>query len=287
MKPWRSRKSIENMKQSEIEDIEIDLLLEAIFSRYGHDFRQYAMASITRRVRQFLIKCGCTTISEMIPRLLRDETFFEQLLGQFSITVTEMFRDPSAYRSIRKNVVPLLRTYPFIKIWHAGCATGEEAYALAILLKEEGLYDKATIFATDFNDTALEKAREGIYSLENIQQSTKNYGKAGGTGAFSDYYQARYGSAAIDNALKKNITFANHNLVTDGVFSETHLVLCRNVLIYFDKELQNRVLGLFKDSLAPGGFLCLGSKESLMFSEVQDGFETIDGQWKIFRRKNE
>ena len=275
----------EAMKKIDIEDIEIELLLEAIFRRYGHDFRHYARASIMRRAKQFLARCECGAISEMIPRLLHDESFFEELIGNFSITVSEMFRDPPAYRSIRKNVVPVLKTWPFVKIWHAGCATGEEAYTLAILLKEEGLYDRATIFATDFNDTALEKARQGIYPMDDARLFTENYQKAGGAGSFSDYYHAHYGSAAMDSALRKNITFANHNLVTDGVFSETHLVLCRNVLIYFDKVLQDRVLGLFRDSLTAGGFLCLGSKESILFSGVREHFETVDEKWRIFRKK--
>jgi chemotaxis protein methyltransferase CheR len=272
------------MKRNDIENIEITLLLEAIFQRYGYDFRSYARASIERRVRHFLPKCGCATISELIPRLLHDESFFEPLVHEFSITVSEMFRDPTVYRRIREKVVPFLKTYPFVKIWHAGCASGEEVYSLAILLKEEGLYDRATIFATDFNDSALEQARQGIYALETVQQFTSNYQQAGGTRSFSEYYHAHYEAMAIDETLKRNITFANHNLATDGVFGEMHLILCRNVLIYFNKELQNRALKLFRDSLARGGFLCLGSKESLLFSDVQTDLKPIDEKARIYQK---
>lgn len=273
------------MKKNEIENIEITLLLEAIFERYGHDFRSYARASVERRIKQFLSKSGSNTISEMIPKLLHDESFFERFVQEFSITVTKMFRDPLVYRSIREKVVPFLKTYPFIKIWHAGCATGEEAYSLAILLKEESLYDRTTLFATDFNDAALDKAKQGIYALDNMKEFTLNYQQAGGTRSFSEYYHAHYGSIAINRSLKKNITFANHNLVTDSVFTEMHLILCRNVLIYFNKALQHRVLNLFSDSLVHGGFLCLGTKESLQFFDVQDHFKTVDGKRRIYRKK--
>jgi len=272
-------------KKRETESIEIDLLLDAVFKQYGYDFRQYARSSIDRRVRHFLMKSGCSTISEMIPRLLRDEPFFGEMVRAFSITVTEMFRDPHVYASIRENVVPFLKTYPFIKAWHAGCATGEEAYSLAIVLKEEGLYDKTTIFATDFNDEVLEKAKQGIYAIEKVKQITKGYQAAGGRESFSEYYQAKYGAAAISGQLRDNITFANHNLVTDRVFGEMHLILCRNVLIYFDRELQDRVLGLFDESLVRGGFLCLGTKESLAFSGVESRFEPIDKKAKIYRKR--
>lgn len=207
------------------------------------------------------------------------------MVMEFSITVTEMFRDPSMYLSLRDNIIPVLKSYPFIKIWHAGCATGEEAYSLAILIEEEGLGEKATFFATDFNDAALGKAKEGIFDLSNVRQDTENYQKAGGRRSFSDYYHARYGAMAIKNALKEKITFANHNLVIDQVFSETHLICCRNVLIYFNRGLQERVLGLFYDSLVNGGFLCLGLKESLLFSGFQEKFKEIDGKNKIFQKK--
>ena len=274
------------MKPCEIENIEIDLLLDAIFRRYGHDFRHYARASVERRVRHFLSRAGCATISEMIPKLLHEETFFAGFLGQFSITVTEMFRDPFVYKSIRENVLPMLQTYPFIKVWHAGCASGEEAYSLAIVLKEADLYDQSTIYATDYNDLVLQKAREGIYDLESMKLFTKNYQDSGGKSSLSEYYHAEYGAIVMDKGLRRNITFANHNLVTDSVFSETHLILCRNVLIYFDRELQDRVLELFSDSLVRGGFLCLGSKESVQFSAVKDDFKIFDEKSRIYQKKS-
>ena len=273
------------MKSIEIENLEINLLLDAIYQRYGYDFRNYARASVERRARQFLVKSGCNSISELIPRLLHDESFFAELVREFSITVTEMFRDPSVYRTLKERVFPLLNTYPFFKIWHAGCATGEEVYSLAILLKEEGLYKRATIFATDFNDWALEQAKQGIYSIDNIKKCTSNYQKAGGTNSFSEYYHAKYDSIVIDKSLRKNVTFANHNLVIDGIFSEMHLILCRNVLIYFDKTLQNRVLNLFNGSLVYGGFLCLGNKESLLFSDIQDKFDPVEERERIYQKK--
>ena len=272
------------MKKTDIEAIEVKLLLEAVFDRYGYDFRHYSRASIERRVRQFQGKSGCSTISDMIPKLLHDESFFGIFVREFSITVTDMFRDPFVYQSIRKTVVPLLKTYPFIKIWHAGCATGEEAYSLAIVLKEETLYDRATLFATDFNDAALDEAKKGIYSLANAKKFTENYQAADGTSSFSDYYHARYEAMVMNKALKENITFANHNLVTDTVFGEMHLILCRNVMIYFEKQLQERVLRLFCDSLVHGGILCLGTKESLKFSQVRENFEVIDENARIYRK---
>lgn len=273
------------MNKTEVEEIEIDLLLEALFRRYGYDFRHYAKASITRRIRHLLEKSGHSRTSEMIPELLYDKSFFEKIVYDFSITVTEMFRDPGFYRAIREKVIPYLKTYPFIKIWHAGCATGEEVYSIAIVLKEEGLYDRATIFATDFNNAALAKGKEGIYSLENIKQYTLNYQDAGGTSSFSEYYHAQYDSVIMDQSLKKNITFANHNLVTDNTFSEMHLILCRNVLIYFNKTLQDRVLRLFHDSLIHGGFLCLGTKESIQFADVAEAYERTDKKHKIYQKK--
>ena len=273
------------MNPSDIETIEVTLLLEAMFERYGYDFRNYSRASIERRVRQFQNKSGCSTIAEMIPKLLHDESFFRVFVQDFSITVTDMFRDPFVYLSLRKNVVPILQTYPFVKIWHAGCATGEEAYSLAIVLKEEGLYDRATLFATDFNDAALDVAKKGIYALDNAKKFTTNYQAAGGTASFSEYYHARYQAMAINTSLRENMTFANHNLATDSVFGEMHLILCRNVFIYFEKTLQDRVLNLFSDSLVHGGILCLGTKESLTFSNVKNRFQTIDEDARIYQKK--
>ena len=273
------------MKQNEIENIEVTLLLQAIYDRYGYDFRHYARASVERRARYVMSLEKLNSISEMIPLLLRDEPFFERLVHYFSITVTELFRDPFVYLALKEKVFPILQTYPFIKIWHAGGATGEEVYSLAILLKENGLYDRSTIFCTDFNDEALASGKQGIYNIDNIKGATLNYQKAGGSGSLSEYYHAKYDSISMDKSLKRRITFANHNLVSDGIFGEMHLVLCRNVMIYFDTVLQNKVLNLFSDSLTNGGFLCLGTKESLQFSEVENKFVTFSEKEKIYRKK--
>jgi chemotaxis protein methyltransferase CheR len=267
----------------EIEKIETDLLLDAIYRRYGHDFRGYARTHLERRIRRFLGKIRYTAISELIPKVLHEETFFEKLALEFSITVTEMFRDPFVYRSIREKVVPFLRTYPFIRVWIAGCSTGEEAYSLAIVLKEEGLLQRSTIFATDFNDSALQRAREGVYAIGNIRQFTENYQQGGGIDSFSKYYHAHYGRVTIDQSLKERIVFANHNLATDAVFNEVHLILCRNVLIYFDQDLQDRVLTVFSESLTRRGFLCLGTSEEVQFSKVRDCFKIIDNSARIFQ----
>ncbi len=273
------------MGSSENERIEIELLLEAIYRRYGYDFRSYARASIERRTRQFLSSTGCTTVSQMIPLVMHDEEFFSRLARYYSISVTEMFRDPFVYRSVRENIIPILRTWPHFKVWHAGCATGEEVYSLAIVLKEENIYERATIYATDFNDEALEKSREGVYSIEKVQEATRNYQQAGGKEPFSEYYHARYGAAVMDGALKKRITFSLHNLVSDHVFGEMHVVFCRNVLIYFNRELQTRALGLFTESLVHGGFLCLGTKEDLQFTSVSEHYDIVDAKAKIYRKK--
>ena len=273
------------MQNEKIENIEIDLFLDALYRCYGYDFRHYAKASVRRRARHILAKSGANTISELIPRVLHDEAFAQKAIYDFSITVTEMFRDPTFYNSVRKNVVPYLKTYPFFKVWLAGCATGEEVYSLAILLLEEDMLDRATIFATDINETALKKAREGIYALKDVQQYTINYQKAGGKQSFSDYYHAQNDSVIMDQKLKANVTFAHHNLVTDSVFSEVQLIFCRNVLIYFDRTLQNWVLNTFTESLNHGGFLCLGSKETIDFSGVRDHFKTHDLSERIYQKR--
>lgn len=273
------------MQPDEIEKIELELFLEAIYQRYGYDFRHYARASARRRARHILTKSGCEHLSDLIPLLLRDEEFAHKAVHDFSITVTEMFRDPDFYQAVRQTVMPYLKTYPFIKIWLAGCATGEEVYSLAILLKEEGLYDRTTIYATDFNETALKKAAEGIYPLKDVQQYTGNYQKSGGARSFSDYYHAEYNSAIMNASLKANITFANHNLVTDSVFSEVQVIFCRNVLIYFDRTLQNWALNTLANSLSRGGFLCLGTKETLEFSSVFDQFKPINFEQRIYQKR--
>jgi chemotaxis protein methyltransferase CheR len=273
------------MNSDDIEKIELELFLDALHRRYGYDFRHYARASVRRRARHILTKSGHKRLSDLIPLLLHDEDFANKAIYDFSITVTEMFRDPDFYRSVRQVVAPYLKTYPFIKIWVAGCATGEEVYSLAILLQEEGLYNRVKIYATDFNDIALKKAADGIYPLKDVQQYTANYQKAGGTRSFSDYYHAEYNSAIMDQSLKSNIIFSNHNLVADSSFSDVQVIFCRNVLIYFDRSLQNWVLNTFAKSLNRSGFLCLGSKETLEFSAVYDQFKVIDAEERIYQKK--
>lgn len=272
-------------QEIENEEIEIHLLLEAINMKYGYDFRNYSSAHMKRRIHNRMSIFGITSISEMLHKVIYDKEFFNQILSDFSINVTEMFRDPSFYIAFRKHVIPILKTYPFIRIWHAGCSTGEEIYSMAILLKEEGLYDRTQIYATDFNKIVLQKAKEGIYNIDDIKDYTYNYQRAGGKASFSDYYVAQYGSVIFNSSLKKKITFAEHNLVTDGTFGEMHVIICRNVLIYFNKELQSSVIKLFSDSLSNGCFLCLGSKESIKFSTSTENFEEVVGCEKIYRKK--
>ncbi len=267
-----------------VEELEIDLLLEAIQRRYGYDFRDYARASLRRKVRSIAGSVGVSHISELIPRLVHDPDLFSSIVGTFSTPVTEMFRDPPFFCFLRETIIPYLQTYPFVRIWLAGCATGEEVYSLAILLKEEGLYERSTLFATDFVDASLRRAREGIYPLRSMKSNIANYQLAGGRNHFSEYYHADYDSVIMDARLRENITFANHNLVTDGVFSEMHLILCRNVLIYFNSSLQQRVLQLFHDSLLHGGFLALGSKESLRHQELKNKFRELEPTWKVYRK---
>ncbi len=269
----------------ELEILEIDLFLEAISRRYGYDFRHYAQASLKRRIKQSMQRAGVSRVADLIPLILHEKAFFDSFLKDMSVTVTSMFRDPSFFAMLREQIVPVLKTYPFIKIWHAGCATGEEVYSLAILLKEEGLYERTQLYATDYNNHSLAVAKEGIYPLKQLQEYSENYIRAGGKGTFSDYYHAKYGAAKMHEALKENVTFANHNLASDGVFGEMQMIICRNVLIYFDQQLQNRVLNLFDASLCPRGFLCLGTNESLRFSSVQDRFEKLTPKEKIYRQK--
>ena len=268
----------------DLERIEIELLLEGVFRHYGFDFRSYAYASIRRRLWKRIEAEGLGTVSALQAEILHRPQMMEKLLLDLSINVTAMFRDPGFYRAFRERVVPLLRTYPYIRIWHAGCATGEEVYSMAILLQEEGLYERARIYATDINEVVLAKAKEGIFPIDRMQEYTENYIAAGGKRAFSDYYTARYGGALFSDSLTKNVVFSLHNLVTDRSFAEFNVILCRNVLIYFDKSLQSRVHGLFYDSLAQFGVLVLGSKESLRFSPFEDKYEQINGPEKIFRK---
>ncbi len=272
-------------RDDSILQLEMDLLLEAVFKQYGYDFRDYNKAHVKRRLVYRMHQLNLESLSELQHKVLYQPQILSLVLKDLSINVTEMYRDPAFYSCLRKEVIPILRTYPFLRIWHAGCATGEEVYSFAILLKEEGLYDRAQIYATDFNTEVLETAKKGIYPISKIKAYTLNYQDAGGKNSFSDFYTARYDAALFDPVLKKNIVFAEHNLVTDSVFAETHLIICRNVLIYFNRSLQNKVLELFKDSLIKGGFLGLGSKENIMFSTVQDQFSITNPNEKIFQKK--
>ena len=267
----------------DLERIEIELLLEGIFRHYGFDFRAYAYASIRRRLWKRIEEEGLSSVSALQERVLHEPPMMEKLLLDLSINVTAMYRDPGFYQTFREHVVPLLRTYPFIRIWHAGCSTGEEVYSMAILLREEGLYDRARIYATDINEVVLQRAKEGIFPIDRMQEYTDNYIRAGGKRSFSEYYTAKYGGALFDASLTKNVVFSQHNLVTDKSFSEFNVILCRNVLIYFDKELQTKVHELFYDSLGMFGILCLGSKESMRFMRHEQCYEQITAE-KIFRK---
>lgn len=272
------------MDLQEVHGIEIELLLEAIFRRYGYDFRRYARASMERRIRHGMDRLRCGSVTELIGRVLHEPDTFQELIDSFSITVTEMFRDPEAYAFLRAEVVPYLATYPFIKVWHAGCASGEEVYSLAILLHEEGVLDRTTIYATDFNEAALERAREGIYPISRLAAYSRNYHVSGGRQTLADYYLAEYDSVIMAKCLKDRITFARHNLASDQVFGEMHLIVCRNVMIYFDRTLQERVLALFDDSLIGNGFLCLGTKESLHFSTLAGKYRELNRHFKVYRK---
>jgi Methylase of chemotaxis methyl-accepting proteins len=268
----------------DLERIEIELLLEGIFRHYGFDFRAYAYASIRRRLWKRIDEEGLTSMSALQQRVLHEPAMMEKLLLDLSINVTAMFRDPSFYVTFREHVVPLLRTYPFIRIWHAGCSTGEEVYSMAMLLREEGLYDRSRIYATDINEVVLQRAKAGIFPLDRMQEYTDNYMRAGGKRSFSEYYTAKYGGALFDQSLTKNVVFSQHNLVTDRSFSEFNVVLCRNVLIYFDKTLQSKVHTLFYESLAMFGVLVLGSKETLRFMSHEECYQQIAPPEKIFRK---
>ena len=268
----------------DLEKIEVELLLEAVYRKYGFDFRAYAYSSLRRRLWKRITESGLKTVSGLQERVLHDPSMMEQLLLDLSINVTAMYRDPHFYVTFREKVIPMLRTYPFIRIWHAGCSTGEEVYSMAILLQEEGLYDRARIYATDINEVVLQRAKAGIFPLDRMKEYTDNYIKAGGKKAFSEYYTAKYDNAIFNPSLTKNVVFSQHNLVTDRSFSEFNVILCRNVLIYFDKPLQSRVHTLFYDSLAMFGVLVLGSKESLKFSEYESCYEQIEMPEKIYRK---
>jgi chemotaxis protein methyltransferase CheR len=268
----------------DVEEIEVALLLEAIFRRYGFDFREYAPASLNRRLWRRAHAEGLETISGLQSRVLHDPSCMERLLLDLSISVTTMFRDPSFYTAFRGKVVPLLKTYPFSRIWVAGCSTGEEVYSLAIVLEEEGLLERTRVYATDINEAVLERARLGVFPLEKMQEFTQNYLLAGGTRAFSEYYVANYDGAVFDRRLVEKAVFAQHNLVSDRGFNEFHAILCRNVMIYFDRSLQSRVFQLFHDSLIRFGVLALGHKETIRYSGFEDRYEELDRVEKLWKK---
>jgi len=271
-------------KDDELEAIELQLLLEGIFLRYGFDFRNYSLASLKRRVWNVIRAERLATISALQERVLHDPTCMERLHLGLSVNVSSMFRDPGFFHALRTKILPMLRTYPFIRIWNAGCSTGEEAYSMAILLKEEGLYDRSRIYATDMNAEVLKRAKDGIFPLEAMREYTHNYWKSGGRKSFSEYYTAGHGNAVFAPSLRENIVFSQHNLATDGSFNEFNLVLCRNVMIYFARPLQDRVHNLLFDSLMMFGVLGLGAKESLEFSPHRAHYEPIEAGHKLYRR---
>jgi chemotaxis protein methyltransferase CheR len=268
-----------------IEDIEIRLLLEALYYAYHYDFRDYAKASLKRRLRQACEQLGFGTLSALLESLLHDPAMLPRLLGYLTVQVSEMFRDPSYFRAIREKMMPHLRTYPSLKVWVAGCGGGEEVYSLAILFREEGLEQRTLFYATDINDEALAQAEAGVFALDRLQLFTENHRKSGGKSSLSDYYSAAYGRASFDKSLRQRVVFSDHSLVTDAVFGEMHLISCRNVLIYFDRKLQDRALGLFKDSLTRKGFLGLGAKETLRFSDHAEAFTDFVREERIYQRR--
>ncbi len=271
----------------DVEDIEIQLFIQAMQLRHGHDFSGYAPASLKRRVLELVRMHATGTISELNRRVLHDEGFVSRVIEGLSVPVSEMFRDPFVFKTLRETILPVLASHPQINVWQAGCAQGQEVYSLAILLEEEGLYERTRIYATDFNDAALAAAGEGIYATRDARDWSRNYLEAGGNRSFSDYYSARYDFIKLDQRLRRNVTFFNHNLVTDVVFCEAHLILCRNVLIYFGNALQDRTLGLFRDSLVRGGFLCLGTRENIDFSPLAADFQEVDSAARIYRVGNQ
>lgn len=272
------------MKSDTVEDLEIRLLLEGIHHVYGYDFREYAKSSIKRRLTHWLAESEFDTFSEAQSQLLRDRSLFENLLRGVTVNVTEMFRDPAFFKVVREQVVPFLKTYPFVKIWHAGCATGEEAYSMAILLNEEGMEGRYRMYATDINEAVLHTAEEGVVPLAELQRFTRHYQQSGGTASFANYYTARYDRAVLSASLKKDIVFSSHNLATDAAFGDMNMVLCRNVMIYFKHSLKERCLQLFDDSLLAGGFLCLGLKETLERKSLSATYEELAPHTRIYRK---
>jgi chemotaxis protein methyltransferase CheR len=276
------------MSASELQDfdIELQLLIDAIYLKYHYDFRGYAQASLRRRMRAALLRFNCSSLSQLQDRVLREPAMLTAMMDFLTVQVSDMFRDPAYYQALRRHVVPMLRTYPSLKIWIAGCSTGEEAYSMAILLREEGLLDRTLIYATDINGQALQRAEAGIYDLDRIAGFTENHRRSGGSSSLSDYYMAAYGRAVFDKSLRRNIVFSDHSLATDSVFAEVQLVSCRNVLIYFNRSLQDRAIGLFRDALCRKGFLGIGAKESLRFSDHSNDFVDVDREYRLYQKKD-
>ena len=267
--------------------IEIELLLSAISKCYGYDFSNYAISTISRRLKNRADIEGVEHISELIARIIYEPEFALKLVNDFSINVTSFFRDDEFFLAIRKKVVPYLKTFPYFKIWHAGCATGEEVYSMAIILQEEGIYDRARLYATDINHSALLHAKECIYSNADVLKAKESYKKCGGSYCLDKYFYSRYNSAIVSPTISKNITFAAHNLVNDGVFGEMQLIVCRNVLIYFNAQLKKKVINLFKSSLYPGGMLCIGNKETLCGLVKDNELNVFDKKAKIYKLDQE
>src|ERR1700728_2502707 len=268
-------------------EVEYRLLVDAIYQMYHYDFRGYAVASLKRRLRTAMLRFDCRTLSQLQDRLLSEPQFFAALLNFLTVPVSEMFRDPTYFRALREQVLPLLRTYPSLKVWVAGCSTGEEVYSLAILLREEGLLERSLIYATDINPQSLEKAEAGVYDVDRIAAFTENHQRSGGRSSLSDYYVAAYGRAVFDKTLRRRVVFSDHSLATDSVFAEVQLISCRNVLIYFNRALQDRAIGLFRDALCRQGFLGLGAKESIRFSSHAGAFLDFVATERIFQKRAE
>jgi len=273
------------LSPAQCDNFEVDLLLDAIYKQYGYDFHHYAKSSLKRRIANCMTREKKKFISELLPCILHDPYFFDRFLQDMSITVTSMFRDPDLFKILRQQVIPKLSTYPSINIWHAGCATGEEVYSMAILLHEAGLLERSRIYATDYNNQSLKIAESAIYPLESLREYSENYHQSGGKASFLDYFTTDNKSAKFNSNLRDKITFAHHNLMKDGVFAQMNFVLCRNVLIYFDKVLQDRALNILNDSLIPRGFLMLGDRESIEFTNVSGDFENFVKRSRIYRKK--
>jgi chemotaxis protein methyltransferase CheR len=269
------------------DDPEIERLLEAIHRRYQHDFRQYSRSSMCRRVRRAMDAFGCASVSQLQDRVVHDAATLPRLLDFLTVQVSDMFRDPAYFAALRREVLPMLATWPSLKVWVAGCSTGEELWSLLIVFREEGLLERTVFYATDINPAALRQAESGVYDLDRMAGFSTHYHAAGGRASLADYYTVAYGRALFDRSLRVRAVFADHSLATDGVFSETHLVSCRNVLIYFNRPLQDRALGLFRDSLVPGGYLGLGARETARFSSHAAAFEPVAAAERVFRRRHE